>query len=168
MTSKWSVLGIFSDHFQTLSDARTGKPRIADYISFYLVPLAGAIVGYFVDFRVKGAEGVLAGVAVYTALLFGLIVHVFQLRMRMIDQQSSHSRLAELIDELETNMSYTILVGIVSTGVLIYAIAASDKDSPVNALLSAIIVFLLLHLVLSLLMILKRTRSVYKRIVSPN
>lgn len=107
---------------------------------------------------------ILAGIAIFTALLFGLLIHVFSLGLRVTDDPRTprFGRTATLIDQLQANISYSVLIGIVATAMLIVAAATTPKDKPIGTLLSSAIVAILLHLMLTVFMALKRTRAAYE------
>ncbi|MFG1646977.1 hypothetical protein ACGFMK_42435 [Amycolatopsis sp. NPDC049252] len=183
MTAKWSVVAIFKDHIGTLVDARKKKRpvRIRDLLVFYGIPLVVAILvilpefnfswlaskpGYqrFADFRVRGLEGILSGVSIYTALLFGLLIQIFQIKARFLDRVDQRAGAIKRNDELEHNVSYAVLVGIFTTGYLVLVVATTPKDTSAGRIPSAIISFLIIHLILTLFMVLKRARAVYSNL----
>ncbi|MBW4716209.1 hypothetical protein [Saccharothrix obliqua] len=164
MTAKWSAARILRDHWKTLVDARTGKTRALDIVAFYGTSTLVGVTAFLGEFQLRGLEGVLSGVSIYTALLFGLLVHVFQLRIRMLDQPPATPEPVRLIDELEANVSYTVFVGVLTTALLITTIALTPKDTPASVVLSAPASALLVHLILSLLLVLKRTRAAYRNL----
>jgi hypothetical protein len=167
VTAKWSAARVTQDHWRTLVDARTNRIRVLDILAFYGTAIILGLAAYFTDFQLRGLEGVLSGVSIYTALLFGLLVHVFQLRVRLVDQKFSHSSVvARLTDELEANVSYTVLMGLLTTASLIGTVATTQKDMPASKPLSAIICTLLIHLFMSLLLVLKRTRAAYRNLTA--
>jgi hypothetical protein len=180
-SAKWSFSKTIKDHLGTLVDARKpgARLRIRDLFAFYILPvLVGVIIfvpqfnwsqlddipGYqrVADFRVSGAEGILSGVSIYTALLFGLLVQIFQLKTRFLDEEGSRERVIRLNDQLEANVSYSVLIGIIATAFLTFTVATTSKDAPVGRVSSAIIAVLILHLILTLFMVLKRARAVYR------
>ncbi|GGS21206.1 hypothetical protein GCM10010171_12370 [Actinokineospora fastidiosa] len=131
---------------------------------FYVVPLALGVAAGVSRFQLRGLEGILSGVSIYTAFLFGLLVHVFQLRARVTDEDTRRHSFIDLIDELEANVSYAVLVGVATTALLMTTVALTIKDTPASWGWSAPVVVLVSHMVLALLMILKRTRAVYRRL----
>jgi hypothetical protein len=70
----------------------------------------------------------------------------------------------DLNDELESNVSYAVLVGILATALLIFTVATTNKDNPAGRISSAIVAATIIHLILTLFMVLKRARSVYKNL----
>ncbi len=162
MNAKWSVWEVVTDHLETLVDERTRKVRIGDYTAFFGFPTVCGAVAFFLDAEVSKAQNVLAGVAVFTALLFGLFVHVFTLGMRIADDTrlTESSRLTRMVDQLQANVGYATLIGLIATGVLTAIIVVFSEDA-VHRALSAPVIALLLHLFMTLLMVLKRMRATY-------
>lgn len=163
MTAKWSVTTIITEHARTLVDQRTGKAMISDYLVFYGLPIAAGIACYLGGFRLRGTEGLLAGISILTALLFGLLIHGFTLGMRVSDDSriAKRGRIAKLIDELQANLTYAVLIGISTTLVLILAVGTTQPGHALGVLISSIIVLLTSHLLLVILMALRRLQSAY-------
>ncbi|MEV1003580.1 hypothetical protein [Nonomuraea sp. NPDC050202] len=163
MGAKWSVIPLIEDHLATFRDQRTNEKRNRDYLVFYAVPMSFGIACYLAGFEMRDPASILAGIAVFTALLFGLLLHVFSLGLRIKDdpRQSTVGRTAQLVDQLQANVGYAVLVGIVTTALLIIAAATTGKDQPIGVLMSAVIAGSLLHLMLTVFMALKRTRAAY-------
>lgn len=164
MTAKWSFTRILRDHVNTLVDARYDPPRTRkrDLVAFYGFPIALGAVCHIADFRIRGLEGILSGVSIYAALLFGLLVQLFQLKVRLLSEERDRFDTVRLNDELESNVSYAVFMGVTTTALLIFAVAVTEKDHPASLWLSAVIVAFVVHLLLTLFMVLKRARSVYK------
>ena len=102
-----------------------------------------------------------------SGLLFALLVHVFTLRLRIVDtpRYTPSSQIAVLVDELRANVSYACAVCLVFTVVLVTtAVNAGDKvnKSGVHPGISAVVTVLGAHLFLILLMVIKRLRTAYK------
>ncbi|MFI9835516.1 hypothetical protein ACIHFD_00675 [Nonomuraea sp. NPDC051941] len=152
------------DHLDTFRDQRTNERRRQDYLSFYAIPTTFGIAGYLFDFKMQDPASILAGIAVFTALLFGLLIHIFSMGLRVNDDSRlpKYGNTAALIDQLQANVSYSVLIGIITTAFLIAAAAIRENNQPINSLLSAIIVTLLIHLMLTVFMALKRTRAAYQ------
>ncbi|BBZ80037.1 hypothetical protein MANY_53740 [Mycolicibacterium anyangense] len=166
MASKASVRPVVRAHFDTLRDDRSGEIRMLDLVLFAGVPVvAGLALGIF-EFRMKDTAAVLAGLAVFTALLFGLVIFVFQLRVQIKDdgRDRDRPRLASLIDETFANVTYSVVIGIVTTVVGVVAAAMADKDAGAPIWISAVLAALGLHLVLTILMCLKRVHSAYQQL----
>jgi hypothetical protein len=164
VATKWSVSILIKDQLDTFVNERTKKPWIPDYLAFFVLPIALGIVAFVFGFRFKTVDGILAGVAILTALLFALVIHVFTLGLRITDDPriGTSSRTARLIDQLQANVQYSVLTGIAATVVLILASGTTDAGHWVGKILTAIIVVLLAHLIMTMFMTLKRMRAAYR------
>lgn len=161
--TKFAVGDIVQDHFATFIDARTGKPRVSDYAAMVAVPL---LVGAFVwrkQAHLDGVPELLAGVGVLTGGLFALLLQVFPLAERLTTDPrlGGQLRLRQLLDELEANASYAVLVGLVVTGLLAGIAAFTSEGERVSSVASGVAIALLAHWLLTSLMTVKRIRAVY-------
>ncbi|MER5458927.1 hypothetical protein ABT008_29595 [Micromonospora sp. NPDC002389] len=167
MSAKWSVTPIIKKQLSTLVDQNDPKqrPRLGDYLGLFGVPLTLATAAFFTEFRLRGVEGLLAGVAIFTALLFGLLVHVFTLGLRITDDPriSKSGKTAQLVDQLQGNVAYAVLVGLFTTTVLIVGVSTTLKDHALGVPISTVTVFSICHLLLIMLMALKRTQAAYEQ-----
>lgn len=163
MATKWSVSVLIKDQLGTFVNERTHKPWVPDYLAFFVLPAASGAVAFAFHFRFAAVDGILAGVAILTGLLFALVIHVFTLGLRITDDPriGARSRTSRLIDQLQSNVLYTVLVGIVTTIALSVASATTESGHHTGKIMTAILVVLLAHMVLMILMILKRMRSAY-------
>jgi hypothetical protein len=163
VTAKWSVSEIVRDHLGTLRDARSNRYRTSDFFAFYAAPIVVAVGAYFTGFKLQGIEAAVGGVAIYTALLFGMLIHVFQLRIRVADSETLRAsiRLGRLIDELESNVAYAVLVGIAATSALVIAASLLGTTNPLPRGASSVLTALFVHLILSTFLVLKRVRAAY-------
>lgn len=155
----------------TLRDDSTGDVRGLDLLLFVGAPFAAGVVLALVGFRMKDIAAVLAALAVFTALLFGLVIFVFQLRVQIKGRKREESsierdrpRIAILIDETFANVTYSVIVGLVITVVGVVAAAVADKNDGAPVWVSALLGALGLHLVLTILMCLKRVNSAYQQL----
>jgi hypothetical protein len=164
VAAKWSVGLLIKDQLGTFVSERTHKPSVTDYLAFFGIPAALGTVSYVANFRFENVDGILAGVAIFTGLLFALVIHVFTLGLRITDDPriGSAGRTARLIDQLQSNVLYAVLVGIVTTVALALASATTAGGHRVGIIMTAVLVALLAHMILIVLMILKRMRSAYR------
>ncbi|AFR47976.1 hypothetical protein [Gordonia sp. KTR9] len=169
MDSKFSVLPTIRAHYRTFVNDATGEPHKTDYMIALGAP---AVTGLIVS-ATMGAKGLvmneigayISGVAIFTALLFALVIYVFQLRMQLdVDQRVSPTgRLIRLVDQLFSNVNYAVVIGVATTVTAMIA-AAFAKDGAVNYVWGGILATLGLHLVLVVLMCIKRVQSAFGQI----
>lgn len=162
MDAKWSVLGVITDHLGTLVDRRTRRWMLRDYIAFFVFPLSVGTCVFVFEVQIANVHNLIAGVAVFTALLFGLLVHVFGLGLQIGVERSGEGsvRTARMVDQLHANVAYATLVGLVTTAGLMALIMTYDQ-AEVPRWASAAVITILVHLFMTLLMVLKRIRSMY-------
>lgn len=163
MSAKWSVLEVVREHYATLVDLGTGRRRPGDFASILLAPAALAAVVLLAGVQLRGSAELLAGVGIYTAGLFAVLLQVFPLRQRLVDDPrlAGQTRLGRLVDEVEVNVSYAVLVGLAVTAMLM-AVSALYGE-PLPSWSSGLLTFGFGHLLMVSLMVLKRIRAVYRR-----
>lgn len=168
MTSKLSPFPVLKAHFDTLRNSNTNRPLLGDYFSLYGIPLLVGAFSYSRKFQAQDVGAFLGGVAVFAALLFALVVFVFQLRLSAGKDPvtASKYRLLKLLDELFANVSYAVLVGLVTTFLGIASVWLSDDQVGAPVWLSVLLVAAVTHLVLTILMCLKRINAAYRRLTS--
>ncbi len=164
MSSKWAVTDVVSDHYATFVDGNTGRPYLPDYAGMIGLPLALGVVLSVTGVTLSGVGELLSGVGVFTGGLFAMLLQLFGLAQRLADDTrlAGQRQLGRLIDELEANVSYSVLVGLVALGILMVAAATQGDD--MSRAFSGATGAVLLHLVLTTFMALKRTREVYRRL----
>jgi hypothetical protein len=157
-----------ADHWHSLVEVDQQdnvRTSVSDVVVFYAAPAAAGLGVWIVGAEMTLLTDLLAGIAIITGLLFGVLTHVLSLGLRIADDArlTAASRVTILTDELRANVSYGIGVGVALTTalMLISAFGGEPKDG-YPAWLSGLVVAGVLHLMLTLLMILKRVRSTYK------
>ncbi|WBQ05970.1 hypothetical protein [Kribbella sp. CA-293567] len=151
-----------------MTDVRSGDYRRRDLLVFLGMPLGLAAVSVFCGGELPSAGDLIQGVSILTGLLFALVIFVFQLRLQVgsDDRIGPVSRIAILIDELFANVLYAVVVGLVTTAIVVLAGASvgpeSDGDAAsVNRWWTGGVVLTCSHLLLTIAMCLKRTRAAY-------
>jgi len=117
--------------------------------------------------RLQDVSSYLGGLAVFTALLFGLVIFVFQLRLQLQDRddQLRRANQEELIDQLFYNVNYSVLLGILTTTVGVVAASTADGDRGAPVWVSALLVTLASHLLLTIFMCIKRVHASYNTVI---
>ncbi|WP_328442876.1 hypothetical protein [Amycolatopsis sp. NBC_00438] len=168
---KFSSFALVSDHYRTLRDAETGRPRIRDYLTFVGLPLLLAALAWVRGAHAGHIPEVLAAVAILTGLIFNVFVLLFDLTMRAADKTdpAHQATLNQLTDELRANISYAVLLGLVLTAAFGGLAMFTDTSQPLPTSVTAVIVFLGVQMLLTVSMVLKRIRALYRafRVVSP-
>ncbi|WP_041760122.1 hypothetical protein [Pseudonocardia dioxanivorans] len=155
------MVDLVVDHYATMRNHDTKRFGM-DLAVFLLVP---AVVGGFtfvVGAQVRHLPEVLAATAIFTGLIFGVFVLMFDMTMRATDKSdpARGAMVIRLAAELRANISYAVLLGILLSGVLGGFVMFTDGDR-VPPSISALIVFGSLQLLLTIFMVLKRVRALY-------
>ena len=149
------------DQLDTLRHATTHRVLAGDYGWLYVVPvLVGIAAGIWGVPHVETGN-LLAAVAVLPGLIFNLSFSVFDksLQIRRDPIQSADPIIVTLVEELRANVNYTVLVGIILTGVLASAsLFSSNTFADVS---TGLIAGLMAHMLLMCAMVLKRFGSLH-------
>lgn len=171
MSSKISAIPIVGAHLDTLRDARDRSTKWVDVVIQYLLPVVAGVACYLGQFHLQGVGDVIAGLAVLAALLFALVIFVFQLRLQLANDPRvpKGGLLPTLVDELFANVAYAVLIGLSAVVVSLAASSTRSLDErgnlePLNAIWSAVLVVVAVHLLLTVGMCLKRTHSAYREL----
>ncbi|MEW1873198.1 hypothetical protein AB0420_34825 [Streptomyces caelestis] len=161
MSGKWDVRDIAAANFRTYVDAN-GKRRMGDVVVFVVVPLmlgiASGLLRFFDHLHIIDASKLIGGIGVFTGLLFGLLTNVFtlSLRVRRDEGLSPDHVIIRDVRELFANLSWAVLVGLLLVVLLVVVAATHDPKGSVGVVWTGILVATFSHLILSLLMSLKR------------
>jgi hypothetical protein len=154
--SPWSI--IRAQH-ETYVDARTGRGRWQDYSVFYGLPLLLAGICLWRDVRLSGAAsiGLLTAAGILAALFLGVMLQVSERAMDWSDNSPEPSgdttAHAKYLRELAANAGYASLVCVATA---VAYVAASTSAHTKLEVASAVGLALGTHLVLVLLMVMKR------------
>lgn len=164
--SKFSPWSTVKDHYATLVDQHEpDRPYWPDYLVLFGLPAgAGAATGWF--FELRDMQSYIGGVAVFTGLLFGLVVWVFQLRMQLLDNPAvaPDGKLATFLDQVFANVNYAVIVGVAATVTSMAAAVTADDAGRINRVWSGVVVGLGVHLLLVVFMCIKRIRAAYREV----
>lgn len=182
MSSKINICCIISEHYDSLRDSATGKYAPSDIFTFVLIPVF--IAGFSVFFDVKLTNeliGLLVNFgSIITALLLSVLVLVYDQRNKIDEKNSTETSVNALqqlklgvLDQLFSNICYATIVS-VSLVVTCFLeqmsrptpVAATQKISGISSIeiihgwiLSPLIFFLIAHVILTLLMVIKRMHT---------
>lgn len=166
---KFNIFFIVFDHIQTLRDLRSERVSLADLFFFYVVPMG--IAALMCALRLELSPDVYhVGISVFSifcALLFSAQIAmygVFKASRRssedvVIGQEldEKESEIRKLIKEINTNISYLILISFFSLTIFISFVSIEFS----KVLESSIFVGIFIHFLLTILMVLKRTHAVF-------
>ncbi|MYV51026.1 hypothetical protein [Streptomyces sp. SID3212] len=162
MSGKWDVRDIAAANFATYVDGESSKARFADFFAFILLPaFLGVGVGvlrHFNHFNLLDVSKFIGGIGVFTGLLFGLLTNVFTLSLRVRRDEGLHPAhdIIRDVAELFANVGWAVLVGLTLVVALVIVAATHDPKVPVGPYWTGVLVAIFSHLVLTVLMSLKR------------
>ena len=182
MSSKISIFEIVKKHFTTYKN-ENGKNSISDWGVMLLLPITigAALCAYGITLNGTAYTNIVTAGAIFTGLLLNLLILVYDQKTKLLSQnikgdEPGYENFAirkRVIDEVHYNISYCIIICLIA---VVLAVIASSGFSysfvvpKINITISTIdwfvnfpLIFLCVHLVLTILMILKR---VYKLISS--
>lgn len=134
------------------------KTQVKDLITFAVLPVAlGVLAGFFAP-PVFNVSGVLTGASVFAGLLVALLVNVFEfsVKVRRDEKIRPEERLAQTVDELMANASWTVVSSLVFLVVVAVATAAQAPDEPLPSVMVGLIAGLGSYLILNVMMVLSR------------
>jgi hypothetical protein len=170
MSSKMSVGPVVRDHFATLSSSKSVSARWRDYSLAVGVPVLVGVAALIFHWQLASIGEIATTVSILAGLLFALVIYVFQLRIDVAHDPriANDGIVARLLDELFSNVLYAVLVGLASAVVVM--IAANTRTQTDNGLdavnpwWTAAVLAIVTHLIMTIFMCLKRTRSAYHRL----
>lgn len=172
MSAKWSIFSIARAHFDTYRDARTGDRMLSDYLVFLGIPSTLAVaVGLLTGhghFHLLDVTRLVGGVGVFTGLLFGLLTNTFSLslRVRRDEGLDPDHKVVVQVRELFINLGWAVIVGCMLVILLVIAGATHKSTSPLGPIWTGVLVFSFSHLMLTILMALKRIWYAHESISS--
>lgn len=172
---KAAVLPVVRDHIKTLRHQQSGRLRGRDLFLHYCIPIAVGLIAAERGVRIVDAAQVIAGAAILSGFSFGLAIFVFQLRLQTggdprIDKGAF---LLELLDELFSNVTYAIVVGLGLTVLAVSAVSLTTATKLAEAPASGevaeglsfwwtwALISVSMHYLITLLMCVKRLRRAY-------
>lgn len=167
MSSKINVSHIINEHFDTLKDDGSAKLSRSDLLTFVAIPFV--IATGFAWFGIKLSDNLTALLvnlgSIMTALLLSVLVLVYDQNSKIKDSPDTTFKKIKLdiVNELYANISYAILVAITLVMVCFgHSVVAQNAIAGVDIgiyLTTPILVFMVLNLLLTILMIVKRIHA---------
>lgn len=158
MFNKIDVRDIVRDHFKTLTNYSTGRRAWLDFALFLVIPALIAFVAVASGLTLgdTALTVLITAIAVLGGLLFNLLVLVHTVAYRFKSPTGDKDGM-KFVSEIYSNVSYCILVSLLSLVPL--TLLPIVSGNLVRVTLSGFGFFLSLHLLLSLLMLLKRLHA---------
>lgn len=182
MLRKVDVRDIILAHYRTLYDNRLGRAsRTKDVLLFAGIPALSALVLTVAGVRLGETGALLAAVSILGGFLFALLILILEMssdaaaRAEEDGEPSPRTlRRVKVLREVSANVAYSVLISVLTTA----SLAVGDfllpptrapqpggliKNAEQPAWISGISIFLLIHLGLTLLMVLRRTYAIAQR-----
>jgi len=167
MSNKISIFEIFKGNYKTLYDVNTSKYSYIDIATFYILPLCVALLcGYFkYEFSDKLTGHIINASALLSGLLLNLLILIFGLKDKLPsiklgdDAYKKNIIKKRIMKELYFNVSSASLTSffILSFSISNTLLVGSTFENINVVIINPIIAFLGVHLLVSFLMITKRT-----------
>lgn len=149
--SKINVRIIIDEHFKTLVNASTNRTSAWDYFYFIIIPfIVACLIGYFVPKYSKDVNNTLITIL---SIFIGLLINVVVLVFDILRNEREKGNKIVVLRETVTNICYTILVSFIT---VIIALFTYFENCIVKTICTIGVYFLMTHVMLTLLMILKR------------
>lgn len=187
MSVKIDIRNLVVSHLNTLSDP-SGKKLKMDMFVFYVLPIILGLVAAILNLNIKtGIISLLVNIgAILTALLFAVLMQIYSqeqnLKSKIASGSIKSSRITnntiKLLQQLYSNICYSILCCIALVFLCVGSSFLEDKTFVVDFYLKFIavksniyyntifftplIIFMFIHVVLTMLMILKRMHVLLK------
>jgi hypothetical protein len=164
------LAAIFVENVETWT-ARTGREGARDRVAagfwFYGLPLIPAVALVHWHLQLQSIGQILSGVAVFTGLLFGLLVLMFNTGVTLRKDSSAITNahdLRGLVGDLRANTTYAAIVALLLAMLLVVAAIAVDDKGRAPWPFAPPVAYLFLHLGLVLMVILRRLRTAFNYI----
>jgi hypothetical protein len=165
MLAKLDIRDIIANHFQTLKDYGSTRYNRVDVVLFYGVPAVASVILIILGFTISDeiANILITSLSIFAALLLNLLLMIFDTLRKMRDSGSPElgGVRKELLQQTYANISYSILISLVSVFVLMgFAVWNISVTGWWVILLqkvaSLLVYFLTINFLLTLFMVLKR------------
>jgi hypothetical protein len=184
MSSKINICEIITGHFRTLKDAGTDKVSMSDLLTFVVFPIALSIIfAVFANGMSKDLVSLLVNFsAILTALLLSVLVLVYDQESKIRQNKDNDiffDSKKTLLTELYYNICYSVLCGVLLVALCFFSsLYPTGLDGYISGInhpividrvgfgfnfyrycLSPLIIFFCVHLMLNIVMIVKRMHS---------
>ncbi|GAB1619974.1 hypothetical protein AAOGI_00240 [Agarivorans albus] len=179
MSSKINVLGIVAGHIKTLKSSGESKLSFQDLFTFFLMPILAAVLGVLLDLKLTDeVTSLLVNFgAIFTALLLSVLVLVYDQGSKISDKIEGGNAAPvvhlkqKLLNELYFNICYSIVLSVSLVFLCLVEkllrghplkidISKFSLSIDIDLWISApLVVFVTVHLMLTILMIVKRMHT---------
>ena len=158
MFSKINIKYILIDHIKTLRSHRTGKFSIGDIALFLGIPLmlsSFLSFGSHIRLDVNFINALVTSLSVFSALLFNLLLLIYDILRKDNKESLGAETRRQFLKEIYANISFSILISVV-TIVFLLILFFDLKIEWLIDIINAIVYFLVINFILTILMVLKR------------
>ena len=162
MFQKINCLRIIRDQIQTLYQTSSeNKVNKKDIFTFYFLPFLISLIIYFIWIDIYDSDSlnlIATVVSIFAGLLLNLLLLIYDI-LRTTDNTENLKR--KLLNEINTNISYCILVSII----LILLLLIHNLKCPkfLTVIFEISISYLIIHFLLVLLLVLKRVYALLEK-----
>jgi hypothetical protein len=153
---KINVGKIIFKHIETLKNYNTNKLGFDDFITFILLPLIGTglLIYFDIGLNDRATNIIITTLSILVGLLFNVIVIIFDI----IKRDSTKKIKNKLLEELLTNISYSILLSIL---IIVFTLLTYINNELSKTIFTGIVYFLIGNYFLTVLMVLKRMYQLF-------
>jgi len=163
MINKINICPVIKDHFDTLADAQGKRVLKRDIFLFYLTPLLIAIFVEYLEVQIpsKHLNTAIICHSIFIPLILNAIFLIYSILDKIKTKKKSQDKKPlKVLDHLYKNLAYTLLASSVSLFFLVlYSISFHYVISYIIRVIST---FLILNILLTTLMIIKRCHLLLK------
>lgn len=161
---------IIISHINTLR-GDNGRLQWGDLVLFYILPLSIGILAFFICWEVpeKALELSISVFSIFAALLLSVQVALYSVSLRGITKPEDQNKIKNyerrlrerklLIKELNDNVSYLMLLSVITVSITLGMFFVSSP----KLLWSALVIAFFIHFLLTILMVVKRASIVFSR-----
>lgn len=134
------------------------KTVIRDTATFLILPIVLGLLSAKFAPPVHAVGSLLTGVSVFSGLLVALLVNIFNfsVKIRRDEKIRPEEKLARTVDELMSNVAWTVIVGLTLVVMLAIASATQTPGCPLGHAWVGILAGASVYLILNVLMVLSR------------
>lgn len=150
--NKVNVFNVVKKHLKTLKNTNTGKSDFDDYLTFLIIPLviAGILLWRNSLIEPNLVSIIITALSIFVGLFFNVIILIFDMTRRDKVKEIK----IEILRQLQANISYVILLSLITIIVILFTYF---ENTIVSIIANGISYFLLIHLIMTILMVIKRT-----------
>jgi energy-coupling factor transporter transmembrane protein EcfT len=153
---KVNITDIVVHHFKTLVNDSTKRPDFDDYLIFIIIPVivAGGLTYFKLFISENSVSIIITSLSIIVGLLFNVIVIIFDI----IKRDNSKKIKNKILEQLLSNISYTILISI---ALIIFTLFTYFDSCLIKKIANLLVYFTLTHYLMTVLMILKRMYTIF-------